>query len=90
MWILISWLHQKPADLDLHCFQKKWINLGSAGQELKFIQTISLGIGAYVQNEQFQGLLFILFASNPFSFIQPSKLACSLLHIQYFKGLLTL
>ena len=27
MWIensvdLISWLHQKPADLDLHCFQK--------------------------------------------------------------------
>ena len=20
MWILISWLHQKPADLDLHCF----------------------------------------------------------------------
>ena len=23
MWILISWLHQKPADLDLHCFQQK-------------------------------------------------------------------
>ena len=22
VWILISWLHQKPADLDLHCFQK--------------------------------------------------------------------
>ena len=22
MWILISWLHQKPADLDLHSFQK--------------------------------------------------------------------
>ena len=25
MWILISWLHQKPADLDLQCFQKKEI-----------------------------------------------------------------
>ena len=23
MWILISWLLQKPADLDLHCFQEK-------------------------------------------------------------------
>ena len=23
MWILISWIHQKPADLDLHCFQKR-------------------------------------------------------------------
>ena len=22
VWILISWLHQKPADLDLHSFQK--------------------------------------------------------------------
>ena len=20
MWILIRWLHQKPGDLDLHCF----------------------------------------------------------------------
>ena len=20
VWIVISWLHQKPADLDLHCF----------------------------------------------------------------------
>ena len=23
MWILISWLIQKPADLDLHCLQEK-------------------------------------------------------------------
>ena len=23
VWILISWLLQKPADLDLHCFQEK-------------------------------------------------------------------
>ena len=23
VWILIRWLHQKPADLDLNCFQKK-------------------------------------------------------------------
>ena len=31
--IQISWLHQKPADLDLQCFQKR-INSGSAGQGL--------------------------------------------------------
>ena len=23
MWILIRWLHQKPADLDLQCFPKR-------------------------------------------------------------------
>ena len=34
MLILIRWLHQKPADLDLQCFPKKRINSGSAGQEL--------------------------------------------------------
>ena len=31
MWILIRWLHQKPADWDLQCFYKR-INLVSAGQ----------------------------------------------------------
>ena len=35
MWILISWLHQKPADLDLHCFQKE-INPGPAGHGLTY------------------------------------------------------
>ena len=24
VWILIGWLHQKPADLDLHCLQESW------------------------------------------------------------------
>ena len=33
MWILIRWHCQKPADVDLQCFQKR-INLGSAGQGL--------------------------------------------------------
>ena len=33
MQILIRWLHQKPSDLDLHCFLKR-ICLGSAGQVL--------------------------------------------------------
>ena len=32
-WILIRWLHQKPAILDLQCFQKR-INPVSAGQVL--------------------------------------------------------
>ena len=35
MWILISWLRQKPADLDLQCFQKR-INPGSAAQGFSF------------------------------------------------------
>ena len=33
MWILIRWLCQKPADLDLQCLQKR-INPVSAGQGL--------------------------------------------------------
>ena len=33
MWILISWLRQKPADLDIQ-FLQKMINPGSAGQGL--------------------------------------------------------
>ena len=33
MWILIRWLHQKPADLDHHCFLKR-INPGFAGHVL--------------------------------------------------------
>ena len=24
VWVLIRWLHEKPADLDLHCFQIKY------------------------------------------------------------------
>ena len=39
VWILIRWLHQKPADLDLQCFQKR-INPGSGGQELNIIRVI--------------------------------------------------
>ena len=35
MWILIRCLRQKPADLDLQCFQKR-INPRSAGQVLIF------------------------------------------------------
>ena len=35
LWILIRWLHQKPADLDQKCFKKKvGINPGSTRQEL--------------------------------------------------------
>ena len=40
VWILIRWLLQKPADLDLHCFQK-WIGLGSALQRLTLFTHIS-------------------------------------------------
>ena len=34
MWILISWLLMKPADQDLHSFQKM-INMGSVGEGLR-------------------------------------------------------
>ena len=37
MQIQISWLLQKPTDLDLHCLQNR-IYLGSAGQGLPDIQ----------------------------------------------------
>ena len=35
MWILIRWPHQLAPDLDVQCFQKQQINLGSAGQGLR-------------------------------------------------------
>ena len=35
VWILISWLHQKPADLDQQCFKKMNRIPGTAGQWLK-------------------------------------------------------
>ena len=34
VWILISWLHVKPADLDLHCFPTR-VHQSSAWQSLK-------------------------------------------------------
>ena len=37
MTILIRWLLQNPADVDLQCFPKKGTNLGSAGQGLRWI-----------------------------------------------------
>ena len=37
VWILVRWLHQKPADLDLQCFKKR-INLGSVGQAINWIR----------------------------------------------------
>ena len=38
MWILISWLLQKPADLDQHCFQEKPADQDPyCLQELKYI-----------------------------------------------------
>ena len=35
VWILIRWLNQKSADLNVQCFQEQQINLGSAGQGLR-------------------------------------------------------
>ena len=38
VWILIRWLRQKPADLDLHCLQEKPADQGSyCLQELIYI-----------------------------------------------------
>ena len=37
VWILIRWLHQKPADLDLQCFKKNThIKPGSVGQGFSY------------------------------------------------------
>ena len=49
VWILIRWLRQKPADLDLQCFQKR-INPHSAGQgliDMKFLTTPGIYHGEY-------------------------------------------
>ena len=37
--IQISWLHQKPTELDLHC--KSRVYLGSVGQGLRYIQNVT-------------------------------------------------
>ena len=39
MWDMVRWLYQKPTDLDRHCFLKKEINLGPAGQGLNMVIT---------------------------------------------------
>ena len=41
MWNLISWLHRKPVDLDLQCFQIK-IKLGTAGQRLRIFKIVTI------------------------------------------------
>ena len=57
LWILITWLHQKPTNLDLQCFSKR-IKLGSVGQE--FRKSFSLWNLEYViilPKEDITGLL---------------------------------
>ena len=41
VWILIRWLHQRPADLDLHCFLK-FISMFSRTIELRIILFLHL------------------------------------------------
>ena len=60
--ILIRWLHQKPSDLDLHCFLKR-INPGSAEQ----------GLGCVLIQNRFKSKLiwfegFLLMGTNYLSF----------------------
>ena len=50
VWILIRWLLQKPADLDLQCFQKKKINPGWAGQGIMFVCLFDLILYVPVYN----------------------------------------
>ena len=52
VWILIRWLrwpHQKPADLDLQCFQRK-IKLGSALQGLSFSISFTLACKVFLHD----------------------------------------
>ena len=39
VWILISWLLQKPADLDLHCLQESWYLISYCFQKSKWAMT---------------------------------------------------
>ena len=54
VWILISWLLQKPADLDLHCLQEK-----PADQDLHCLQEKPADQDPYCLQELISG--FILF-----------------------------
>ena len=42
VWILISWLLMKPADLDLHCFQKRMYMYLCSGSTLFSEKNISV------------------------------------------------
>ena len=44
MWILIRWLRQEPADLDLQCFHIFLKTTGSAGQGLNLSEYSSASI----------------------------------------------
>ena len=59
MWVLIRWLRQKPADLDLQCFQKR-INEGLAGQGLTLELEIVL-VKHCAQNCVFVNIRLVLF-----------------------------
>ena len=56
VWILISWLLQKPADLDLHCLQEK-----PADQDLHFLQEKPADQDPYCLQELISVFFFILF-----------------------------
>ena len=43
VWIQVSWLHQKPADLELHCFQKRAKNLKKVSYGLIWSNTVIIG-----------------------------------------------
>ena len=47
VWILIRWLHQKPSDQNLQCFQKR-INLCSAGEGLNYFCLVLLCFHAHL------------------------------------------
>ena len=55
MWILIRWLHQKPADLDIQWFQNR-INLGFSKERVK----IKMMMPFYFHNYQSKRLLLVL------------------------------
>ena len=76
VWLHIRWLHQKPAYLDLHCFQKEGNNyekvmhiersagvcvVGGGGGTLIFSYIRRFGPFFWVQNFEFQYFFFFFF-----------------------------
>ena len=45
MWILINWLLVKPADQDLHCFQKRVKHFGMLCSKCDSVVLISIMMG---------------------------------------------
>ena len=68
MRIQISWLLQKPTDLDLHCFQRQDIS-GFSRTRVKLVEPRTCNICAVLWQNEFEPLTGKIFASDIYTAI---------------------